>query len=302
MKKYKPLVLPISMIAGVLFYEWMDSLVFLSPYLIFIMLVITYCRVEPREFRIGKFQFHLLLVQLAMSGIAYGIFSIFSHTLAEGVFICVFIPTATAAPVITGMLGGSITKLVSYSLTSNLACAVLGPVILAAIGDHPDMGFQESFNLICSRVLPLLILPMITALVLRYTWRKFHDTLANHQSISFYIWAVSLFIVVGSSVSFLIKNYKPGDMWMIVALCAGALLVCLLQFKAGRLVGGKYGDKVSGGQGLGQKNTVLAIWLALAYLNPIASVAPAAYVAWQNLLNSWQIVNYNRKKEIKKAG
>lgn len=286
-------MLPIAMAGGAIFYEWMDYITFLSPYLIFVMLVITYCRVEPREFRIGKFQWHLLLVQLLLSGAVFGLLSLWNHVVATGVFICVFIPTATAAPVITGMLGGSITRLVSYSLISNLACALIGPIVLAAIGDHPEMSFGDSFNLICSRVFPLLVLPIITALVLRYTWRKFHDTLANHQAISFYIWAVSLFIVVGTSVSFLIKNYRHKDLPVIIALCIGSLLVCLLQFKLGRGVGGKYGDKVSGGQGLGQKNTVLAIWLALAYLNPVASIAPAAYVAWQNILNSWQIM---RKK------
>ena len=58
------------------------------------------------------------------------------------------------------------------------------------------------------------------------------------------------------------------------------------------MVGGHYGDKVSGGQGLGQKNTVLAVWLALAYMHPIASIAPAAYIAWQNIINSWQLVRH----------
>jgi BASS family bile acid:Na+ symporter len=54
-------------------------------------------------------------------------------------------------------------------------------------------------------------------------------------------------------------------------------------------MGAACGDKVAGTQGLGQKNTVLAIWMALTYLNPISSVAPAAYVAWQNTINSLQL-------------
>ena len=45
----------------------------------------------------------------------------------------------------------------------------------------------------------------------------------------------------------------------------------------------------AGAQALGQKNTVLAVWMAIAYLNPISSVAPAAYVAWHNIVNSMQI-------------
>ena len=31
------------------------------------------------------------------------------------------------------------------------------------------------------------------------------------------------------------------------------------------------------GQALGQKNTVLAIWMAVTYLNPLSSVGPGSY-------------------------
>ena len=61
------------------------------------------------------------------------------------------------------------------------------------------------------------------------------------------------------------------------------------QFYLGRKIGGKYGDKISGAQGLGQKNTVLAIWMALTYLSPITSIGPASYIIWQNSINSYQL-------------
>ena len=40
---------------------------------------------------------------------------------------------------------------------------------------------------------------------------------------------------------------------------------------------------------LGQKNTVLAIWMAYTYLNPASAIAPGSYVVWQNIINSWQL-------------
>lgn len=272
----------------------MGFLTFLSPYLIFIMLLITYCRIKPRDFSIGRFQWTLLLVQLSIAVIVWLVIAPFDHLVAGGIFICVFIPTATAAPVITGMLGGSITGVATYSLLCNIAVAIIGPAVLAAIGEHPELSFHESFNMICARVLPLLVLPILTALLLRFSCRKIHDMLAEHQAFSFYIWAFSLFLVVGSSVSFVVNNYSHEKMLTMILLAFGALVVCVLQFIVGRKVGRKFGDAVCGGQSLGQKNTVLAIWLALAYLNPITSVAPAAYVAWQNIINSWQIYHHRR--------
>lgn len=80
---------------------------------------------------------------------------------------------------------------------------------------------------------------------------------------------------------------------IVVALAAG--VACGLQFYLGRKIGGRCGDKIAGAQGLGQKNTVLAIWLALAYLDPVASVGPAAYIAWQNTINSLQIYYHDKR-------
>lgn len=287
-------MLPLAMAAGALFYRWMGYLTFLSPYLIFIMLTITYCRVKPSEFRPGRFQWYLLAVQMLLAAAVYFPLALWNRTLAEGVFICVFIPTATAAPVITGMLGGSISRLATYSLLCNLFVAVVGPVVLAAVGKHPEMSFVESFMLICRNVFPLLILPIVTALLMERLAPKAHRWLVARQELSFYIWAVSLFIVVGSSVSFAINKYTSGLALTMILLALGALAACLVQFYIGRRTGRRFGDTVSGGQALGQKNTLLAIWIALTYLNPVSSIAPAAYVAWQNIINSWQLIRHQR--------
>ena len=286
----KTMMLPIAMLGGALFYPWMGYLTFLSPYLIFVMLTITYCKMEPSDIRPHRFEWSLLGVQLAISGLVYLLLSGWNHTIAGGVFICVFVPTATAAPVITSMLGGSLARVTTYSLLVNIVVAASGPGILAAIGEHAEMSFWESMMLICSKVVPLLLAPMLLAFTLRSRFRNIHDSIARHQKVSFYIWAVSLFIVVGSSVSFAITNWKPELTMTMIWLALGALIVCVLQFWIGRKVGRRYGDAVSGGQSLGQKNTLLAVWLALAYLNPIASIAPASYVAWQNIINSWQLM------------
>ena len=71
-----------------------------------------------------------------------------------------------------------------------------------------------------------------------------------------------------------------------------------MQFYIGRKVGVKFGDKIAGAQGLGQKNTILALWLSLTYLNPIISVAPASYIMWQNIINSCQLYLKSKRGEL----
>lgn len=292
--RLKPFMLPIAMAGGALFYRWMGYVQFLSPYLIFAMLFITYCRLDFRHIRLERFQWVLLAMQMLLAGVSYAAIVWADHTVAEGVFLCVFIPTATAAPVICQMLGGSLSKLATYSLLCNITVALAGPVVLAAIGDT-EYSFIQSFMMILRMVMPLLLGPILLSLILRRIAPSLHETVKSHQSVSFYLWALSLFIIVGGCVSFIIKTFDADRVWTMVLLAAGSLAVCLIQFKVGRLIGRHYGDPVSGGQGMAQKNTVLAVWIALAYMNPLASVAPATYIAWQNIINSWQIMRHNSR-------
>ena len=297
----KSLMMPVAMVVGAVFYPWMGYVTFLSPYLIFTMLFVTYCKLKPADFKPSRFEISLLLVQAILSAMAYFVTFFWNPTLAEGVFICFFIPTATAAPVITSMLGGSISRVATYSLFSNAMVALAGPLIFAAIGDHPEITFTESFLMILRQVMPLIIMPIILALLVRRFLPALHGVIVDKQQISFYLWCISLIIVVGSCTSFAIQHWTPSTTGTMVYLAIGALIACLVQFKLGRKIGRYYGDAVSGGQSLGQKNTVLAVWLALAYLNPMASIAPAAYVAWQNIVNSYQLIRHQAKSSSLKT-
>jgi len=63
-----------------------------------------------------------------------------------------------------------------------------------------------------------------------------------------------------------------GNYTLEVIIAVTSLIICLLQFYFGRKIGARFGRTVAGGQGLGQKNTVLAIWLTQTYLNPLATL------------------------------
>jgi BASS family bile acid:Na+ symporter len=106
---------------------------------------------------------------------------------------------------------------------------------------------------------------------------------------------MSLVVIIGRTTCFLL-DYEANRS-VEIALAAVALVICLLQFKLGRMIGRRYGDAAAGGQSLGQKNTVLAVWLSQAFLDPISCVAPTAYIVWQNLVNSYQIYRAGRKSE-----
>ena len=294
-QRLKPWILPLAMLFGALFHSAIDAMQWMVPYLIFVMLFITFCRVKPSELRPSGMIWSLLAVQLIGSAVLFFALRPIGLPLAQAAFICVLCPTATAAPVVTGMLGGSIAKVATYSIASNLVVALTAPFlfILAGAADTGQTFFEE-FSAIALHVAPLILLPLISAFILYYVWRPAHDAVDRCQGVSFYIWAVSLLLVVGKSVSFVLS--EPADaIPEMIAIALLSALLCILQFVAGRRIGARYGDRISAAQGLGQKNTVLAIWPTLPYLNPIASIGPAAYVLWQNSINSAQLY-YKMKK------
>lgn len=300
-QKLKPWMMPVAMLAGAIFHEAIEAVAWIIPYMIFTMLFITFCRLKPSELRVSSVVWWLLSVQVVGAVAVFLMLRPLGLPLAQSAFICVLCPTATAAPVVTGILGGDLVKVAAYSIVCNLTVALLAPLLFIWVGsDDAGTGFFQEFVSIAMRVAPLIVLPLLAAFLLYFFARPVHDAVARVQGVSFYLWSISLIVAVGRAVSFVLAE-PPGALPMMIAMALVAALVCVLQFVAGRKIGRHFGDAVSGAQSLGQKNTILAIWLALTYLDPIASVGPAAYIVWQNTINSAQIY-YSMKASARRSG
>ena len=289
-------LLPIAMILGIAFYKQLSVLSPFLPFLLAIMLFISYCRISLNDIKLTKFHYILLAIQYFGSAIIYISLRPINEILAQAVMICVLTSTATSAPVVAGLLGGSISVTAAYSIISNLSIALIGPLFLSVVGGTSEnLSLFSSFLHIFLSVIPILIFPFILALLLQRTSPKIHKKVQNAQIVSFYIWAAALTIVIGNVIQY-VKLQDNGNYTLEIIITTASLILCLLQFYFGRLIGKKFGRTVAGGQGLGQKNTVLAIWLTQTYLNPLATLGPGTYVLWQNLVNSWQIWRYAKQK------
>ena len=295
LKFIKDWTLPLAMITGAVFYKFFDLLSPSTPYLIFCMLLLTFSKLSPRKVRLSALHLWLVCIQIVGSVALY--FALFKYNtiLAESALICVLAPTATSAAVVTGMLGGSVASLTTYTLVSNLMVAIVAPILFSLIGTHSDLIFMNSFLQICLKIGPLLILPLLLSWGMQKFTPKTHKKLMNIHGLSFYIWALALMIVTGRTVSFLFKQENP-DVGAELLIAFAGLVICCLQFLIGRKIGKKYKKTIAGGQGLMQKNTILAIWMAQVFLNPVSSIGPASYVLWQNTINSWQL--WKRRKEV----
>ena len=275
----------------------------LTPSLIFIQLFLTFCKIDLKDMRLTGWHWVILAFQ-AISALVMASVLIFVPMnevyceIFEGAMVCLICPTATAAAVVTDKLGGNAARITVYNLMSNILAAVFVPVVFPLIELHSEMGFFPAFLKILSKVFPLLICPFLLAVLLRYVWPKAHDFFRARAGIAFYLWAVALALAIGQTVRSMHNSTAPAAvLWMIAG---AALLTCIVQFWFGKRTGKALGDTITAGQALGQKNSVLAIWMAYTYLNPISSLAPGTYAIWQNIFNSWQLWRKNHRDCRKK--
>ena len=288
LKIIKPYMMPIAMMLGAIFYRFFGSLAFLTPYLIFTMLFLTYCNLNFQNIKLTRMHLWLIMIQILGSVAVFFILRPFNLLLAQGAMICILAPTGTAAPVVTGMLKGNVESLTAYSLLSNMSVAVAAPVIFSLVGSYQNMPFIDSFLSISRNVFVLLLTPFILAIFLKNITPKTTKKIGSFSSLSFYIWSFALIVVTARTVGFItMQNSKNYQIEILIAVIA--FVVCAGQFLAGRKIGRIYDNTIAGGQGLGQKNTILAIWMSQMYLDPISSIAPGAYVLWQNMVNSFQV-------------
>ena len=309
LKFIKNWTLPIAMLTGTLAYllfaKWaflaplkpmVNGFVsFITPWLIFAQLLLTFCKVDIKEFKPKTWHLWLLLIQGISCALVAGILlsmpmDELGTGIGQGMMVCLICPTATAAAVITGKLGGNAATLTTYTLFSNLLGAVMVPLVFPLVEPHEGLTFWSAFFRILSKVFPLLLSPLFVALFLKHYVKNVHRWLMEHSGMAFYIWSFALALVMGQTARSLINS--DASAWLVAL---GGLFTCVVQFLAGKRIGSAYNDRISAGQALGQKNTVLAIWMASAYLHPLATIAPGSYVLWQNIINSYQLWKKRRK-------
>lgn len=281
--------------------EPLKDITFVTRYMLFVMLFIVYCKVDFRLFRWKRWHVYLLAFQFTFCMVFYLLFCFFDKGVAEGGLVCLLAPTATSAPVITGLLGGSVAGLITYSVSSNLLVAFFAPLYFSLIGAHgagaADLSFFEAFSTICGKAFPLIFGPFLLALFFKYIIPPVYRFFRDKQGISFWLWTIALVLLMARTTTDLSKM-ETSQLLLSINVALTSLFTCLFQFTLGRWMGKKYHNKVASGQALGQKNTILAIWMAQTFFSPIIAVAPATYVLWQNTVNSYQLWKHRRGVKV----
>lgn len=296
MQRYRPYVLPVAILLGLLLHGFCARLSFLVPYIIFTILLLTFTAVDIRRLRLSPLDWWLMAFQVVVSTGSFFLVKLLGgdSIIAEGVFIGVLCPVASSVAVVACMLGANRETVTTYTIVGNLMVALVAPIAFTLIGEHPELGLVQGFLLMLGKIASTLALPFFIALALQLWWPNANGFIARYKNLGFYLWALALFFTLGQTIDFIFLHGK-GNWGSIVWLGGLALLFCILQFSIGRRLGKRYGDVIGGGQLLGQKNTGFGIWMANTFLLPLTSVFLAFYSVFQNLFNAWQLAKLKKK-------
>jgi len=319
----KDWTLPVAIAIGTVFYllfysvpaldEAGDALLpvfdFLFPLSVFMTLLVTFCKVDFHQMMPHRWHAGVLVAQLLLVAVNVAVILLSSTThhpsplttphpspntlLWEAILTCVIGPSASAAPVVVGKLGGNISTMTTYTLLSAGASAVLIPLVFPLLERHASLDFLPAFLIILEKVAIVLLLPLALGWLVQHYLHGVQRRVASMPNLSFYCWAVSLSITTGITVKNII--HSNAALTLLCWIAGATFVLCFVQFVIGRAIGQWLGEEINAGQALFQKNTALSIWVAYMYLNPVASIGAGCYVLWQNIINSFEIWQYRRQ-------
>lgn len=270
------------------------------PLSVFATLFVTFSKVDFHIMRLHRWHGVVILLQLLLVGMMVVAILFMEQVgvgpsvkwMLEAVLVCIIAPCATAAPVVTAKLGGDITQMTTFTLLSSLLGAVLIPAVFPLLEPSTGATFLSAFLVILRKVAVILVLPLMLGYIVRHWVGSVRRYIASHSDLGFYSWAFSLSITAGVTLRNILQSHSGGMILLLIAFFT--LLTSVFQYLIGQAIGHHYRVKVCTVQGMFQKNTALAIWVAWLYLSPLSSVGAGCYVLWQNMINSYELWLFRR--------
>ena len=262
----KQWALVVAIITGALGHSVFSHLSFLSPYLLIVMLLFTFCGMSLRTVRIHRLHVMLLALQMAGSLVLYWLLLGWNDLAAQTV----------------GLMA-------TYVFLGTFSSIVAAPLLVPMMAPgHVDMPFFASMMSVFFKVGPILFVPFFCALALQSFAPRVCESIVRKSFVSYYLWVAMILILMGSTFDMLLSPGRK-DVGAEIVVAACGVVVCMLQFLVGKLIGSLYHRRISAGQALAQKNLMLAMWLAFQYFDPMVVVGLAAYSVTQNVFNATQL-------------
>ena len=245
--KLRPFTLLIAIVSGFIVFLMFHYIKALSPLkpvayvvsdclpgVLFVILFCAFIKIEYKQMKPHVWHYVLIAFQVLASlflslYVHLNDLSVFAHTILLGLVVCIITPTAASASVITGKLGGNESALTTYIILSNLAAAIGIPLIFPLISTTTDIPFFTEFVAILNKVFPMIVLPLIAAIIIKLFFNRLHKFLVAHtKELGFYLWACIIFVLSAKTFANIFASQSSSIQIIIFAVTG--LLCTIFQF------------------------------------------------------------------------
>lgn len=286
----KPFTLPITLATGF----FVPSAAELYPLTKWLLGTMLFFSLVSERHALGKDDYKKIVVVFAFNMLLGPLYALLvspiDKELSIGLLLVGMAPTATAAVAVVALSGGRPVFVMAAIVVTHLGASIWIPMYI-----HIFSGFMaksciigtnvDAFNVL-KGVAPLLIIPWLLSGTLRFLPEESRKNIRKLKSYILPVWGLAIFLI-GARTRELWNGMEQDVTVKLLLIVFSVLVVCAIQFKLGAFIGKK--SSVETAQSLGQKNTVLMVWIALNWLGPIYAVAPLSYILWQNVFISFRL-------------
>jgi len=158
---------------------------------------------------------------------------------------------------------------------------------LPCIVQSDSLSYTELMLMVARQIGLVLGIPAVLAITLRKLYPACRGWTPRLKDVSLGIWNFNLIIVSAIGTHRILQ--MDYTVWDMLPMALGAVVVCAVGFVAGYRLG--YPElKRECSQALGQKNTILTLYIAgQSYATPLPYIGPVFYVFCHNMANAIQL-------------
>lgn len=230
-------------------------------------------------------------LMLLTGPLVYYLGGLYGENLALTLLLMGLAPTAVITPVLAQIMRRNAGYMIGSIIVTTAVFALAVPLLLP---------YFLGRGLSASALLDLLVTigstiagPLVLGQWVRARDGRLLRTLRRVDPYVFVLFLANIAVASGSLSHYLRYESTVGWSFVWVTVAAIAALV-VVNFAIGSRLAPP-GHSVEGSLALGRKNTMLSIWIALEYINPLVVLGPMLYILLQNILVAGQIVYVERR-------